>query len=149
CGSDSDSGQNGVSNVQVSGKWSLLPTSIYISDEIAQHRAMMRDVREAASFWERAAGKVLFDFQFKWTGPIPPFSGSYESPTNVLTNLIFFVDPWPLDPSIKGQTILVVRGDRVQNALIYLNREDYCIGPCTRDGTRISFRRLLAHEFGH
>jgi hypothetical protein len=148
CGRDNET-QSNLSQVQISGRWAPLPAPINISNEIATNGAMMADVSGAAAFWERAAGKKLFDFRIGWNGTVPPFSGTFESPTNVMANLMFFVDPWPLDPQIKGQTILVVRDDHVQNALIYLNREDYCFGTCFRDSTRISFRRLLAHELGH
>ncbi len=148
CGSDNVSGQN-TSQLQISGRWNPLPAPLYLSDEIARDPGYLADVRAAASFWESAARKKLFDFHYGWSGPVPPFSGDLENPSDVLANLVFFIKPWPLDPSIKGQTILVIHGDQVQNALIYLNPDDYCVGTCVRDNVRISFRRLLAHEFGH
>jgi hypothetical protein len=134
---------------QISGQWSQLPVVLTVDDEIANDSAMMDDVRAAAAFWEVAAQKSLFNLQLGWNGPVPPFSGTYEEPTSVQTNLLFFVDPWPYAASIKGHTVVNEENHIFTSGVVYLQHQDYCIGECDADFSRISFRRLVAHELGH
>ncbi len=134
---------------QTYGRWTNLPVTLYVDAEIAADPDLMNDVREAGAFWENAAQKMLFDFRTDWSGPTPPLTGTYASPEQILANLLFFVDPWPLDGTTKGHTILSVEDEVFQNGVIYLQHSNYCVGACETPTGKLSFRRLVSHEFGH
>ncbi len=133
----------------IAGQWAEFPVTLYIANDIATDAAEMDDIRAAAAFWETPAQKALFDLRTDYAGPVPPFSGAYDEPSNILANLLFFVDPWPYDVTIKGHTVVHSVNDTFQDGVIYLQKDDYCIGVCDADFARISFRRLVAHELGH
>lgn len=149
CGDSRDTSLNAALQDQISGRWAPLPVTLYVSDEIATDSEMMNDVREAAAFWENAAQKTLFNLRTDWAGPTPPITGTYSDPTQILANLLFFVDPWPLAATAKGHTVLTKENEMFQNGVIYLQHGNYCAGACESATGKISFRLLVAHEFGH
>jgi hypothetical protein len=152
CGHDEDK-RTVVSGVLGSGnlKWDHFPVTLKADALLHDGGHAESDLDDAAAFWNKRAGKQLFDIGTWPTGQLP-FDGPAANPTNVFDNALLFITPWPLALGIAGNTTVHSYGNTIQNAVILLNPgTPLCYADCDGPGDRLrtSRRRLLAHEMGH
>gem|GEM_PF-1647905 len=137
------------SSLDGSFRWSSFPVNVRIDDSLLDRGAAEDDLNEAIRFWERRAGRILFN-RSGWRSGVAPYTGDPSDPASLLDNVIYFQSPWPHEPRVAGKTILFAQSGIIQNAAIFLNANtDLCSGLCIDEATRTSRRKLLAHELGH
>jgi hypothetical protein len=129
--------------------WGGYPIPIYSDAQITSTQEGVEDFQAALSFWEQGAEQKLFEYLGVWRGE-SPYTGSPSSVTGILANVIFFLNPWPLDAFTAGQTVLIKTKQGLQGAVIMLNPNiPLCGGDCRGDYSRTSRQKLIAHEMGH
>ncbi len=129
--------------------WAGFPVPIYSDAEITSTPESTEDFEATLTFWEQNAGRQLFDYRGVWTGGAP-FTGTANAVTSILANVVFFLNPWPLDQFTAGQTVAIKTPAGFTGAVIMLNPSiSLCGGDCRGDQTRTSRQKLLAHEIGH
>jgi hypothetical protein len=129
--------------------WGGYPIPIYSDAEITSTEEGARDFQAALAFWEQGAEQKLFDYLGVWQGD-SPYTGTPSSVTGILANVIFFLNPWPLDPYTAGQTVITKSKRGFHGAVIMLNPQiPLCGGDCRGDYSQTSRQKLIAHELGH
>ena len=130
--------------------WSSFPVAIYAATTIESTPAVRQDFEDAMSFWEGRAGRKLFDYKGIWSADKLPYTGTIESPVDLLGNVIFFQNPWPFAANIAGQTTVISTRNGISASMIVMNAETpFCTGDCPGSLGRVSERRAFAHELGH
>jgi hypothetical protein len=129
--------------------WVSFPVVIYTDAAMVATPELEADFREALNFWERNAGRPLFDYRGIWQGS-QPYSGSPERPASIMANVLFYQNPWPFGASTAGITTTLSTNEGVQGSLVMINPGvSICSGNCEGATFLTSQRKLLAHELGH
>lgn len=130
-------------------RWGSFPVNVRVDEALLDRGAAEDDLNEAIRFWERRAGKYIFNVS-GWRSGVAPYTGDPSDPTSLLDNVIYFQNPWPHEQRVAGKTILFAENGIIQKAAIFLNATtDLCAGLCIDESTRTSRRKLIAHELGH
>ena len=130
-------------------RWAGFPVTIRVDEALLDRGSIENDLNEAIRFWEKRAGKFLFNVS-SWRSGVAPYTGDPADPSSLLDNFIFFQNPWPHEQRIAGKTIVFAENGIIRNAGIFLNAlTDLCSGLCIDEPNRTSRRKLIAHELGH
>jgi hypothetical protein len=130
-------------------RWGVFPVSLRIDELLLDRGPAQDDLNEAIRFWEKRAGRYLFQLS-RWKTGVDPFIGNPANPTQVVDNVIYFQGPWPHEARVAGKTIIFAENGIIQRAAVFLNQgTDMCPGLCVDEPSRTSRRKLLAHELGH
>ncbi len=131
-------------------RWPSFPIELHADATIMDSSDRRRDLRAAIAFWERHAGKKLFQLADEWQGPSLPFSGAPDKPDSIAANALVFAPASDFESNIAGMTSLRVDGGTITGAVVLLDPQtDFCSGLCEAETDATSLRRLLAHELGH
>lgn len=129
--------------------WNSFPVPIYSDAQIVSSEEGENDFQAALQFWEQNAGTKLFDYRGVWSGDAP-YTGTANNISSIVANVIFFLNPWPLDPFTAGQTVAMKTSNGYAGAVIMLNPNiSLCGGDCRGEYSRTSRQKLIAHEIGH
>jgi hypothetical protein len=133
-------------------RWPSFPVKLQPAASLLQDADQLRDLHAALRFWEKRAGKKLFEISGQWASASNPFSGAADDPTSISANAVVYEQSSELEPGIAGLTSLLVYDGSITGAVILIDAHaQLCIGICDgEEGTvATSLRRLLAHELGH
>jgi hypothetical protein len=148
CGGDSrkDNGPIEFNNI----RWATFPVELAAENLILENSASRADLRAAMSFWERHAGKRLFNISGEWQGPDLPYTGAADDPESITANVVLFGQGNAVEQGIAGLTSLRVTGNIITGAVVLVDPQtQFCTGACSGLSGETSLRRLLAHELGH
>ena len=101
--------------------WINFPIILHADARFIEDPKSGEDLRVAIRFWEKKAGRRLFQISPK-PSHFSPFSNPLN-PNYSLENSIFFLNPWPFDHEVAGKTLVQMNGPKIQHAVIYLNSE--------------------------
>lgn len=131
-------------------RWPSLPVAIYADSAIVATKDAQNDLQDAMTFWEQKAGRKVFNYQGVWTSSSQPYTGTADNPGTILSNVIFFQNPWPTTQNVIGQTVVTSLAEEIQHAMIMINPDaPFCTGDCVGQYYSNSARKNLAHELGH
>ena len=132
--------------------WQHFPVALSTDKDFTSHTNAELDLKKAISFWEEKSGKHLFELNGVTSGIV---HGDKLNPKEIDVNLIQFLDPWPLDETIAGHTILHGHGKKIEKALVFIHEKSIqCSGECQdaitgKEWQILSQRKIIAHELGH